>query len=222
MSGGQTTDGGTAATGWQGLRGEAKRQAYDARWERLAEEGRSVHGEADLIERLLGRRPSDSPHMRILDAGCGTGRVALELLRRGHRIVGVDRDEDLLAAAIEKQPERRWHHLDLREVGTVVEPASMDLAVMAGNVLLFADPGTEAEIVAALAETLHIGGLLVAGFQLRPGGLTTAAYDGMCADAHLNLVDRWSTWDEDPFTPGSDYQVSVHRKGIKIDLGPFG
>ena len=31
----------------------------------------------------------------MLDLGCGTGRVALHLARRGHRVVGVDRDPEL-------------------------------------------------------------------------------------------------------------------------------
>lgn len=222
MSGGSGETEVPKRAAWTALTGAAKGKAYDARWERMAEEGESVHGEADLIERLLGRTPTDSPHVRILDAGCGTGRVALELVRRGHRIVGVDRDPDLLDVARAKAPERRWHEVDLLDVGQVVESGSMDVVVMAGNVLLFSDEGTEPAIVAALGRTLHVGGLFVAGFQLRPGGLSTAAYDAMCEAAGLNLVDRWSTWDQDRFVRGGDYQVSVHRKGIKIDLGPFG
>lgn len=206
--------------GWSDLTGAARSEAYDARWERLAAQGRSVHGEADLVDHLIGRRPSGAPPQIILDAGCGTGRVAVELVGRGHRIIGVDRDPDLLAAARAKMPERKWYELDLLEVGTMVEPGSVDVVLMAGNVLLFADPGTEADIVAALGTTLRPGGLLVAGFQLRPGALTVAAYDDMCAEAGLALRHRWSTWHQDRFTDGADYQVSVHRQGLRLALGP--
>jgi SAM-dependent methyltransferase len=33
----------------------------------------------------------------VLELGCGTGRVALHLARRGHEVVGLDRDAELLA-----------------------------------------------------------------------------------------------------------------------------
>ena len=59
---------------------------YDARWTVLAAQGRNVHGEADLVESLL----RESGGTRVLDAGCGTGRVAIELARRGFSVTGVD------------------------------------------------------------------------------------------------------------------------------------
>jgi SAM-dependent methyltransferase len=42
----------------------------------------------------------------ILDLGCGSGELARELARRGHRgrYVGLDMSEDLLAAAVDDQP----------------------------------------------------------------------------------------------------------------------
>jgi SAM-dependent methyltransferase len=38
----------------------------------------------------------------VLDLGCGTGRVALHLARRGHRVIGVDREPDLIAELAER------------------------------------------------------------------------------------------------------------------------
>ena len=68
---------------------------YDARWRTLAARGANVHGEADLVEALL----REEGGTRVLDAGCGTGRVAIELARRGFSVVGMDADAPMLAAA---------------------------------------------------------------------------------------------------------------------------
>ena len=41
----------------------------------------------------------------VLDLGCGTGRVALHLARRGHRVLGLDTDANLLAALADRTGE---------------------------------------------------------------------------------------------------------------------
>src|SRR5690349_17968025 len=76
---------------------------YDQRWEDLAAQGAEVHGEADLVASLLGPPPG-----AVLDAGCGTGRLAIELGRRGYEAVGVDVDPALLDRARAKAPGREW------------------------------------------------------------------------------------------------------------------
>lgn len=178
---------------------------YDARWERLAASGASVHGEADLIETLL----RGSSGTRVLDAGCGTGRVAIELAARGFSVTGIDADPAMLSAARAKAPHVRWIEADLVETDTHLQE-TFDIVAMPGNVMIFLDRGTEATVVAQLAHRLTPGGLLVAGFQLGTGRLTLARYDEVAAAAGLELADRWATWDRDPYD-GGDYAVSVHR-----------
>jgi SAM-dependent methyltransferase len=192
---------------WTDLRGEAKGSTYDGRWEALPEAER--HGEADLVTDLLAERD----RAIVLDAGCGTGRVAIELARRGATTIGVDRDADLLATARAKAPALQWHEADLVDLATVVDAASVDLAVLAGNIFLFVDPGTEATVLAAVAATVRPGGLVVAGFSLRPGGYDVDRLDADAAAVGLQLRHRWSTWDRAPWSPGDDYQVSVHVVG---------
>jgi SAM-dependent methyltransferase len=184
----------------------ARGDAYDDRWRQLAAAGHSVHGEADLVEALLRAHGGS----RVLDAGCGTGRVAVELAARGLSVVGVDADPAMLAAARAKAPQLRWIEADLAEVGAHVTE-SFDLAVMAGNVMIFVAEGTEADVVAQVAGRVVPGGLVVAGFQLGPGGLTVGRYDELAAAAGLEPLDRWSTWDRQPFT-GGDYAVSAHAR----------
>jgi SAM-dependent methyltransferase len=178
---------------------------YDKRWQELAASGVGVHGEAELIEALL----HDSGGARVLDAGCGTGRVAIELAARGFSVVGMDADPSMLRAARDKAPQLRWIEADLVDTDAHLDE-TFDLVALAGNVMIFLARGTEAAVLAQLAARLEPGGLLVAGFQLSAGRLTTQRYDDLAAAAGLELVDRWATWDREPFT-GGDYAVSVHR-----------
>lgn len=173
---------------------------YDRRWQEAAAAGRNIHGEADLVERL---GPAS-----VLDAGCGTGRVAIELAARGIDVAGVDLDASMLARAREKAPELRWVHADLAEVDL---GRTFDVVVMAGNVMIFLAPGTEEQVVANLARHVAPAGSLVAGFSLEPGRLDLETYDAHAGAAGLVLADRWATWDQQPFA-GGNYAVSVHRR----------
>ncbi|MCU1454459.1 MAG: Methyltransferase type 11 [Acidimicrobiales bacterium] len=186
---------------------------YDARFARLAEQGVDVHGEASLVDDLLREHlPAAATAVRsvasVLDAGCGTGRVAMELARRGHDVVGVDLDPAMLAPARANAPELDWREGDLAHLDL---GRTFDAVVLAGNVLIFVTPGTERAVMAAVAAHLVPGGLLVAGFQVRAGGYDPARLDADAAAAGLDLVDRWSTWDRQPWVAG-DYQVSLHRR----------
>jgi len=176
-------------------RGDPYQQRFDA----LAASGHDVHGEATLVR-------SYAPG-RVLDAGCGTGRVAIELARHGIDVVGVDIDAAMLDTARTRAPELEWRLGDLATVD--VGEDAFDVAVLAGNVLIFVAPGTEGEVVANVARSLRPGGRLVAGFQLRRGGYDLDAFDADATSAGLVLEDRWSTWDRQPADPDGDYAVSV-------------
>lgn len=181
---------------------------YDARWRSLAASGQNPHGEADLVDTLL----RDSSGTRVLDAGCGTGRVAIELDQRGYAVVGVDSDARMLAEARIKAPDIAWVEADLTEVGVRLD-AEFDLVVLAGNVMIFLDPGTEGRVLHELVAYLVPGALLVSGFQVRPDQLSLAEYDRLADATGLEPVDRWATWDREPFTNGG-YAVSIHRKPL--------
>ena len=170
--------------------------------------GRDIHGEATFVE---GLGPTT-----VLDAGCGTGRVAIELARRSIDVVGVDLDPVMLDAARAKAPELDWR---LGDIGTITVDGAdadmtreFDVVVLAGNVMIFLQPGTEATVVANLARHVARGGVLVAGFQLLPGRLDLAAYDQCAENAGLEFDSRFATWDRAPWTPDGDYAVSVHRR----------
>ena len=174
---------------------------YDATYERRAAAGENVHGEADFVERFA---PAS-----VLDAGCGTGRVGRELARRGVHVVGVDLDPEMLATARQKAPTVEWRLADLANVDL---GRSFDAVVMAGNVMIFLAPGSEPAVVANMARHLQPEGLLIAGFQIMPGRLTSERYDEIAVLAGLALAERWSTWDRDVWDARRDYAVSVHRR----------
>ncbi len=63
-------------------------------------------GECDFIEKELGRDRS----LAIIDVGCGTGRHAIELTRRGYAVTGIDLSESQLEKARAKA---QAHNLDI-------------------------------------------------------------------------------------------------------------
>ncbi|SFM70933.1 Methyltransferase domain-containing protein [Pseudonocardia ammonioxydans] len=187
---------------WESWKSRVDLDAYDARWAAMAEAGHDPHGEAGLAQALL----TEDPEGPVLDGGCGTGRVAIELDRRGIAVTGVDPDPDMISAARAKAPGLRWEvcgleHLDL--------PERFGLVVLAGNVIPYATD--RSGVVAGCARHLRPGGLLLAGFTLQPGWPTPDEYDGWCADAGLVPEQRWATWQRDPYT-GGDYLVALHRR----------
>jgi 2-polyprenyl-3-methyl-5-hydroxy-6-metoxy-1,4-benzoquinol methylase len=172
---------------------------YQERFDALAAQGEDVHGEAAFVMSLSPRS--------VLDAGCGTGRVATELARRGLTVVGVDADPSMIATARERAPDLEWVQADLTVLAL---DRAFDVVVMAGNVPLFTPAGTESALVAGCARHLGPGGALVVGFELNRE-YTLADYDAHATAAGLALTDRFATWDRGPFTARSNYAVSVHR-----------
>jgi trans-aconitate methyltransferase len=172
---------------------------YQRRFDSLAASGADVHGEADFVAAL---HPSS-----VLDAGCGTGRVAIELARRGIEVVGVDADGSMIATARRLAPGLTWVIADLTRYSP---DRKFEVVIMAGNVPIFTPPGTQSDLVAGCAAHLADHGSLVAGFQL-DRGYSLAEYDEHTREAGLECVGRWSTWSGEPFSAGDGYAVSLHR-----------
>ena len=174
---------------------------YVERFRGLAAEGVDLDGEARLVDAMLPRGS------RVLDAGCGPGRVGGALHRAGHVVVGVDGDPALVAAAEVDHPGPRWLVDDLTtfDLGETV-----DAIVCAGNVITFVEPDLRRAALTRLLAHLEPGGRMAIGFGDHRGyGFAEfradAAATGWAEDVLL------STWDLRPFTPTSDFLVALLR-----------
>lgn len=183
---------------------------YADHFRRLAASGEDVHGEASFVASLVTVDAS------VLDAGCGTGRVAARLADLGHDVVGADVDPAMVAVAREERPELTWVVADLAGLDL---GRAFDVVVLAGNVVPFVEPAALLAVMGRLAAHLAPEGHLVAGFgldpaHLPPGGpvVPLPAYDEACVRAGLRLVARHAGWDGAPYD-GGGYAVSVHRLG---------
>lgn len=201
-------------TRWQRIArsgaGEDYATVYAERFRRLADRGADVHGEATFAAGLV------DPPARVLDAGCGTGRVAVRLHELGYDVVGVDVDESMLTVARAEAPHLDWRLADLVAMDLGAE---FDLVVVAGNTLPLLEDGALPAACASLAAHTAPGGTVVSGFGLDadhlPGDcpvMPLAEVDAAMADAGLVPVARHASWSGAPFEPGAGYVVAVHGR----------
>lgn len=191
---------------WADWRRTVDLDEYDARWEAMRSRGVASHGEADAVERLSIEHGT---LRRVLDAGCGTGRVAIELNDRGFDVVGADLDPDMVDRARRKSSTVEWLTVDLASHRWESE---FGVVVLAGNVLNFCATGTGSAIARRMAGALAPGGVLVAGWS-QESGVGAYRAENLVADApELEHVVTWSTWDGHAFDAGSNYAVVVLRR----------
>ncbi len=183
-------------------------ERYADRFRQLAERGQDVHGEATFVTGLV------DPPASVLDAGCGTGRIAVHLAELGYDVAGVDVDETMLAVARRDAPGLDWHQADL---STFDLGRTFDLVLLAGNTIPLLEPGTLPAAADRLVAHLAAGGRLVCGFGLDaehlPGSCPVtplAEVDAAFAAAGLEPVEHWSTWDRTAFDEAAGYVVTVH------------
>jgi SAM-dependent methyltransferase len=193
-------------TRWVTDTSEGHTEWYIERFRALAAEGADLAGEARLVDAMLPRGA------RVLDAGCGTGRVGAELFARGHRVVGVDAEPALVEVASADHPGPRWLVADLAELdlADAGEGEPFDAAVLAGNVMLFVFPGSEADVLARVAAHVRADGFVIAGFHV-DRHLALDEFDRGVADAGLEIEHRFATWDLRAWHDGADFAVTVLR-----------
>lgn len=171
----------------------------------MAAEGRDLAGEARFVDAMVPRGA------RILDAGCGPGRVGGELHARGHVVVGVDVDPLLIEAAQTDHPGPHWYVSDLAtlDLAALGEDEPFDAAVLAGNVMPFLVRGTTSEALRRVGAAVAPDGFVVVGFQVRR--LPLDVFDAAVESAGLRVEHRFSTWQLGAWHDDADFAVSVLR-----------
>lgn len=184
-------------------------QWYIERFRAMARAGDDLDGEARFVDAMVPRGA------RILDAGCGPGRLGGYLAKAGHDVVGVDVDPALIEAAEQDYPGPRWvvgdlAELDLRARGDDDLAEPFDVIVSAGNVMAFLAPSTRVQVLTRLRAHVADDGRAAIGFGAgRDYGfddfLNDAAEAGFAPDLLL------STWDLRPFADDSEFLVAILR-----------
>lgn len=180
-------------------------QWYIERFREKAARGEDLAGEARLADAMAPRGA------RILDAGCGPGRVGGRLHELGHEVTGVDVDPTLIAAAQEDHPGPRWlvsdlAVLDVRDEGG--ERRLFDLVVCAGNVMTFLAPSTRRDVLAGFAAHLAPGGRAVIGFGAGRG-YDFARFREDAAAVGLAEQVLLGGWALEPFAEDGGFIVAV-------------
>jgi SAM-dependent methyltransferase len=101
------------------------------------------------------------PGARLLDAGCGTGRYATELARRGYLVDGVDRAPDLIDVA-RRSAEERSGFLSFRTDDFLALPGRDYDAILCRGVLNdLVDDDARERAFSSFARALRLGGVLI-------------------------------------------------------------
>jgi len=148
----------------------------------------------------LGLRPGD----RVLDMGCGAGRHAFEMYRRGADVIALDQDGDELAVV------REWFTA-MKEAGDVPDGAEADVKEGDALALPFADGEFDRIIAAEVLE--HIPADLQAIAELarvlRPGGTLAVS-----VPRWLPEIICWQLSDDYHNTPGGHIRIYSDKELI--------
>ncbi|ROT31313.1 class I SAM-dependent methyltransferase [Micromonospora sp. HM5-17] len=145
------------------------RRAYDTVAQDYAAYFPDTRGEARLDLAMVdtfAEAVTAAGDPRVLDAGCGAGRLSRYLTERGCRVTGVDLSPGMIAMA------RRDHPDLVFTVGSVTELPYRDnqfAGVLLWYSIIHTPPAGQARIFAEAARVLRPGGHLLVGFQAGDG-----------------------------------------------------
>ena len=179
---------------------------YINRFRTMAQRGEDVVGEARLVDAMVPRGA------RILDAGCGAGRLSGYLHGAGHRVVGVDVDPELVRAAREDHPGPDYRNADLAALSGMDLGEPFDVVLCAGNVVTFLAESTRRDVLRGFRAHLAPGGRAVVGFGSGRGYSVDEFLDDAAASG-LTLQLALAGWDLTLWRGDDDFLVAVLGAG---------
>ncbi|HSI87441.1 MAG TPA: class I SAM-dependent methyltransferase [Pyrinomonadaceae bacterium] len=108
------------------------------------------------LERIFGFEPRPK---RVLDFGCGVGRLLFALARRSERAVGVDISESMLTEARGRIAERGIENVELMETSAFLRSSKTFDLIHSFIVLQHIDPDEGMAIIKRSVEMLEDGGI---------------------------------------------------------------
>ena len=123
--------------------------------------------EVSFLEALAARYGL-SETLDVLEPACGSGRLVAALAARGHRVVGFDLSEEMLAFARRRLARRRLRaDLEQGDMARFALPGRFDLAhCFVSTFKYLLDEESARSHLASVARTLRPGGLYVLGLHL--------------------------------------------------------
>ncbi|MCP1411770.1 class I SAM-dependent methyltransferase [Paenarthrobacter sp. A20] len=154
---------------------------------------------------------NERPNSRVLDLGCGTGRMTLAVAAEGHAVVGIDPNPHSLAAARGK---RGADHVTWIEgTSTQIPEGTFDVAIMTAHVAqAINDDGDWSRTLADVHRALAPGGRLV--FDTRdPAAKAWEGWNPPTTRRTHTLPDgsALETWMESVLLPGGLVALTEHR-----------
>ena len=164
---------------------------------------------------VLRHCPANGPG-RLVDLGCGTGRLLVPLARRGWWVLGVDLSPEMLAVALDKARDAgvevsllRANLVDLAGIG----PATFDLATCLFSTLgMVMGHAARSRVVAEAARVLRPGGRFVLHVHNRWFHLRDRA------GRRWLRRDLWRRWRGDPAAGDSTMPTHQGVAGLTLHL----
>ncbi len=154
----------------------------------------------DFFLSIANRRPAS----RVVDVGCGLGRLSIGMAAAGHDVTGIEPNAAFLARAETKEGAERvmWMHGTSSDLPT----GAFDCAVMTGHVAqAFVDDDEWADALADLKRSLV------------PGG--TVAFDSI--DPVARGWERWDGGWSDKFPSGGRFASMAHVTAVNGEIVTF-
>lgn len=135
----------------------------------------------------IGALAPPGEYPRLLDIGCGVGRVCSRLAARGYCVTGIDASTAALCRARASTPGGRFVALDAKHVG---DPRwTFDVAIALWNSIGFDSRDDDEQTLRGVARILRPGGRLLLDLY-HPDWLAAHEQSG-AVDARGAIVDRW-------------------------------